>query len=103
MNGVTDQQWEQFQAEGWFKLDDPLSDNDLKALQDEIDAIMLGGAELDYDQLDMQLDSTTGTYSDIERLSKGHKGATLNYRKIERLEYDPVFLEYATRPVFKDF
>jgi len=59
------------------------------SLQQRIDEIMLGQAPLDYDRMLMQLDSTTGQYKDRGSQTKGHKGATLNYRKIQDLERDP--------------
>lgn len=103
MQLVTEEQWKHFEEEGWLKLDERLSDKDLKALQDEIDAIMLGKADLDYDQIMMQLDSETGNYGDAGKQSLGHKGSTLNYRKIQNLEYDPLYLEYTQRAIFEDF
>ncbi|MEO6847557.1 MAG: phytanoyl-CoA dioxygenase family protein, partial [Chthoniobacterales bacterium] len=63
---------------------------------------MLGKARVNYDRMLMQLDSTTGAYEDAGPQSKGFKGATLDYRKIESLEYDPVFLKYLQDPVFED-
>ncbi len=103
MKTVTKKQWQHFKDEGWLKLDERLSEKDLKALQDEIDAIMLGQADLDYDRIMMQLDSSTGKYNNMGEQTIGHKGSTLNYRKIEKLEFDPVFLTYAQHPIFKDF
>lgn len=46
---------------------------------------MLGTAEVDYNQLLMQMDSTSGKYEDAGEQSKGHKGASLDYRKIQNL------------------
>jgi hypothetical protein len=46
---------------------------------------MLGTAEIDYNQLLMQMDSTSGKYEDAGEQSKGHKGASLDYRKIQNL------------------
>ncbi|MEX0655435.1 MAG: phytanoyl-CoA dioxygenase family protein [Phycisphaeraceae bacterium] len=63
---------------------------------------MLGKADVDYDRMLMQLDSTTGAYDDVGQQSKGHKGATLNYRKIQQLEFDPLFLRYMQQPIFED-
>ncbi len=103
MKVVTEEQWQKFNDEGWLKLDEKLSDEALKALQDEIDAIMLGRADLDYDRIMMQLDSSSGRYDDIGGQTCGHKGSTLNYRKIQNLEFDPVFLAYSQRPIFEDF
>jgi hypothetical protein len=74
----------------------------LRKLQDRIDLIMLGKADVDYDKLLMQLDSATGAYEDAGEQSLGFKGATLEYRKIQELERDPVFLEYLIDPVFRD-
>lgn len=51
-------------------------------LKERIDEIMLGTAKLDYSKLMMQLDSDTGRYEDIGEQSLGHKGSTLNYRKV---------------------
>ncbi len=79
MQTVTEKQWRHFKDEGWLKLDERLGKKDLKALQDEIDAIMLGQADLDYDRIMMQLDSFTGKYDDIGKQTIGHKGSTLNY------------------------
>jgi len=99
---LTDDQWLQYTRDGYLKLGKLLADDELKALQDRIDAIMLGEADVDYDRMLMQLDSDTGNYGDAKPMTKGHKGATLNYRKIEQLEFDPLFLEYMQRPIFRE-
>jgi phytanoyl-CoA hydroxylase len=57
---------------------------------------------VDYDRMLMQLDSDSGRYADAGVQSKGFKGPTLNYRKIQDLEYDPLFLGYLKRPIFRD-
>lgn len=102
MPGITETQWQQYQQDGYLKLGKLLSDDDLKALQDRIDAIMLGKAGVDYDRMLMQLDSDDGDYGSAPTQSKGHKGATLNYRKIQDLEYDPLFLRFMQRPEYRD-
>ncbi|MBT4500579.1 MAG: hypothetical protein HOC74_22810 [Gemmatimonadetes bacterium] len=99
---LSDEQWRQYEEEGYVKLGKVLSDEDLGALQERIDAIMMGEAKLDYDLLMMQLDSDSGRYGDTGPQTKGHKGGTLNYRKIEGLEFDRLFLEYMQRPLFRD-
>ncbi len=99
---LSDQQWLDYTRDGYLRLGQLLSDDELGALQQRIDAIMLGAADVDYDRMLMQLDSDTGEYGDAKPQSKGHKGATLNYRKIEQLEFDPVFLRYIQRPVFNE-
>jgi len=98
---VTDAQWKEFEELGYLKIG-RISDEHLRKMQERIDEIMLGKAKIDYDKLLMQLDSTTGAYEDAGQQSLGFKGATLDYRKIQELEHDPVFLEYLLDPVFKD-
>lgn len=99
---ITDAQWRQYERDGYLKLGKLLSDADLRALQQRIDDIMLGKARIDYSKLLMQLDSETGKYEDAGEQSKGHKGATLNYRKIQELEQDDLFLAYMSRPIFRE-
>ncbi|HEY8665183.1 MAG TPA: phytanoyl-CoA dioxygenase family protein [Tepidisphaeraceae bacterium] len=99
---ITEQQWQQYDREGYLRLGKLLSDADLSALQRRIDEIMLGQADLPYDRVLMQLDSDTGKYEDAGAMSKGHKGARLDYRKIQDLEFEPLFLEYMQRPIFRE-
>lgn len=101
-DSLTDAQWQEYEEKGYLRIGRTLSDSELAGLQDRIDAIMLGTAEIDYDRLLMQLDSTTGKYADAGVQSKGHKGATLAYRKIENLEFDPLFRAYLEKPIFRD-
>jgi hypothetical protein len=98
---LTDQQWQQYQTDGYLKLGKMLSHDQLKAMQDRIDAIMLGKADLNYDRLFMQLDSDTGKYEDTGAGGRGHKGSTLGYRKIQDLEFDPMFLSFMQQPIFE--
>lgn len=98
---LTDEQWQNYQTHGYLKLGKLLTDDQLKAMQDRIDAIMLGQADLNYDRLFMQLDSDTGKYEDTDAGGRGHKGSTLAYRKIQDLEFDPMFLAFMQRPVFE--
>lgn len=102
MSLVSAEQWEFFDENGYVELGKVLSDNDLRALQERIDDIMLGRANIDYDRMLMQIDSSSGDYGDVGKQSKGFKGATLEYRKIQDLEYDPLFLEYMRRPIFRE-
>jgi hypothetical protein len=103
MNGtINDEQWCQYQREGFLRLGRLLDEAELGALQQRIDEIMLGRADIDYSRLLMQLDSDSGRYDQLPPQTLGFKGATLNYRKIEGLEYDPLFLSYTQRPIFRD-
>jgi phytanoyl-CoA hydroxylase len=96
---LTDSQWQQYEEQGYLKLGHVLSDADLSALQERIDAIMLGEAPTDLTRLMMQLDSTDGKNAGPQ--TRGHKGATLAYRKIQNLEIDEVFRAYMERPEFR--
>ncbi len=99
---ITDQQWARFEAEGFLRLGRLLDEGELKALQRRIDEIMLGTARVDYGRMLMQLDSETGRYEDAGVQSRGFKGPTLAYRKIQDLELDDLFLRYLQRPIFRD-
>jgi hypothetical protein len=101
-DALDDAAWNSFQTEGFVQLGQLLSTSEVSALQQRIDDIMLGKANVDYSRMLMQLDSSTGNYSDMAPQTKGHKGATLNYRKIQDLEADPLFLAYMQRPIFRD-
>ncbi len=94
--------WLFYEEQGYLKLGRLLDDEALAGLQTRIDAIMLGEANLDYSRLMMQLDSQSGNYNDAGEQSLGFKGAGLNYRKIQNLEYDPLFKAYIKLPVFRE-
>jgi len=99
---LTDEQWARFHVQGYLRLGKVLDGPRLAELQQRIDDIMLGKADVQYDRMLMQLDSETGQYEDAGQQTRGFKGATLRYRKIEQLEYDPLFLRYLQRPLFKE-
>lgn len=93
---ITQQQWDFYAENGYLKLGRVLADNELATLQQRIDAIMLGTADIQYDRMLMQLDGAN------TKQSKGFKGATLEYRKIQDLEYDQAYLDYMRKPIFQD-
>jgi len=99
---LTDAQWASYQRDGYLRLGQVASDAQLALLQRRMDEIMLGTAPVNYDRMLMQLDSDTGKYEEAGPQTKGFKGATLNYRKIQDLEFDPAFLEYMQHPVFRE-
>jgi phytanoyl-CoA hydroxylase len=100
-NQLTPTQWQQFHQDGYLHLGKVLSDSELSALQQRINEIMLGTAPVEYDRMLMQVDSLTGQVADAGPQTKGHKGATLNYRKIQDLELDPLFLACMQKPLFQ--
>jgi phytanoyl-CoA hydroxylase len=99
---ISDAQWAEFDIEGFLRLGQIVPDAMLRAMQQRIDEIMLGEADLDYDRMLMQLDSSDGAYESAGEQTRGHKGKTLNYRKIQLLERDPVFLAYMQLPIFAE-
>ena len=68
-----------------------LTPPELEALSARLDALMLGQvAEAPYDRYLMMLEGASSQ-------TRGWKGATLDYRKIQGLEHDPVIMEYPIR------
>ena len=98
---LTAVEWEQYERDGYLRLGKVLADDELAALQQRIDDIMLGKAPVDYARMLMQLDRIPGQTDGPGPQSKGHKGATLRYRKIQDLEFDPLFLAYLQKPLFR--
>src|SRR5438067_2537721 len=94
--------WQQFEEQGYLRLGKLLTEAELHGLQQRIDDIMLGRAPVDYDRIMMQLDRVAGDDSGPGPQTRGHKGATLAYRKIQDLELDPLFLAYMQKPIFRD-
>lgn len=102
MDLMSKSQWDEFDTEGYLLLGQIASDELLGAMQHRIDEIMLGKANVDYARMLMQLDSTDGAYESAGEQTRGFKGGTLSYRKIEQLETDPVFLAYMQLPIFEE-
>jgi hypothetical protein len=91
-----------FEEEGYLRLGRVVPQEQVEALGQRIDEIMLGRAEIDYDRIMMQLDRVAGDDSGPGPQTRGHKGATLAYRKIQDLELDPLFLSYLQHPLYAD-
>ena len=92
--------YERFAADGFVRLGHPLSANVVVAMQDRIDQIMLGAADVDYERLMMQLDDDGSGSPGLQTL--GFKGPTRRYRKIEGLEQDLVFRSWIQSPLASD-
>jgi len=99
---ISDRQWREYEQDGVLRLGKLLEGEALEAMQQRFDQIMTGKASVDYSRLMMQLDSASGAYDEAGEQSLGFKGATLNYRKIEHLEFDPFFLRYMQQPIFRE-
>ena len=80
---ISSAQWLQYERDGFLRLGLLLNEAELGALQQRIDDLMLGRARVDYNRPLMQLDSDSGKYEEAGVQSRGFKGATLNYRKIQ--------------------
>ncbi len=100
---ISDAQWEQYLRDGYLRIGRTLSQDALAGLRTRIDDIMLG--KVRDDQLMMQLDrggETGGDYGSMAEMTLGFKGASLDYRKIENLERDDLFLSYMQQPLFRE-
>lgn len=87
-----------FAEQGYARLGRVIADDALAALRARADDLMLG--RLTYPGLFFQRDTVSGRYDDLE-YGKGYQGATLNYRKIEKLEKDPLYLALIENPLFR--
>jgi len=99
---ITNKQWSDFERQGFVRLGKITGNEELDGLRDRIDEIMMGTAAVPYDRMMLQLDSTTGEYEDMPAQTTGHKEPTLKYRKMQQLEFDPLFLSYMQRSLFQD-
>ena len=96
---LTEAQWREYDERGYLKLGRVMSDSELEGLRTRIDDIMLG--RIQYGGMMMQLD-LGGAYEDAAPQTKGFKGPTLDYRKIEQLEMDRLFLDFMRKPIFRE-
>lgn len=89
---------EHYRAHGWARLGKLGDAATMAALRDRTDAIMMG--EVSYEGLFFQHDSETGRYDDLA-YGEGWQGPSLRYRKVEKLEKDPLFWAWITNDVFR--
>jgi hypothetical protein len=87
-----------FRRDGFAPLGKLVDDAFLAELRARADAIMLG--QVVYPGLFFQHDSASGRYEDLE-LGEGWCGPSLDYRKIEKLEVDPVFRALIEWPAYE--
>ena len=95
---LTDEQWKSYGGDGYLRLGKVMTDQELAALRQRIDDIMLGKADINYELLIMQREAGEGYEQGTS--GRGFKGATLNYRKVGDMENDPLFLSYMQKPLF---
>jgi phytanoyl-CoA hydroxylase len=93
----SDRHHARFMEQGYLRLGQVLSPDDLAAIQQRIDDIMLGRVR--YANMRFQLDPTVADADTPSRMMR-HQISTLDYRRIDDLEQDPLFLAYMQRPLF---
>jgi len=85
-----------FSSQGYARLGRVVSEEAIFALGARVDDLMT--ARVRHDGLFFQRDSPTGRYEDLE-FGKGWQGPASEYRKIEKLELDPVFRAFIENPL----
>ena len=96
---LTDDELAAYHEHGYVRLGKVAPDDEINALCQRIDDIMLG--KIRYDKMLMQLCPSAGK-PELSTQTKVFKGSTLKYRKVQDLEQDPLFLPYIQHPLFRD-
>jgi phytanoyl-CoA hydroxylase len=87
-----------FARDGYARLGRLMSDDGLAALRGRAADLMMG--RVPDPGLFFQLDTETGSYGDLT-FGRGYQGPSDNYRKIEKLEKDALFLSWLRNSVFE--
>lgn len=87
-----------YREHGWARLGNLGSEATMAGLRARVDAIMMG--EVRYPGLFFQHDSETGRYEDLS-YGQGWQGPSLRYRKVEKLELDPLFWAWLAQDAFR--
>jgi phytanoyl-CoA hydroxylase len=85
-----------YREHGWARLGQVADEATLALLRERADDIMLG--RVVHEGLFFQHDSGTGRYEDLE-FGRGWVGPSPSYRKIEKLERDPLFRAWLESPL----
>ena len=94
-----EEEFDRLGEQGYLRLGRLLSGNDLIALQQRADEIMLGTVR--YAGMRFELDSETGSYDERQRKSIGHEKSTLAYRRVDDMHLDPLFMGFLRRDIFR--
>jgi hypothetical protein len=89
---------EAFARDGVAPLGRVLEDATVAALSARLDDLMM--ARVRYDGMFFQLDADNGRYEDL-RFGLGWQGPSSSYRKIEKLELDPLFMDVIKNPLYE--
>ena len=87
-----------WRRDGFAHVGRVLGDEGLQALRARCDDVMLG--RVVHDGLFFQHDAESGRYDDLP-LGRGWIGPSLEYRKIEKLERDPLIRAWIENPIFE--
>jgi len=87
-----------YRRDGYAVLGRVASDEALAAMRARADDLMLG--RVTYDGLFFQHDTESGRYEDLE-YGRGWQGPSPNYRKVEKLEKDPLFAAWIANAFFE--
>ena len=96
---ISDDELTHWREHGYVRLGHVASASDIEALAKRIDDIMLGTVA--YPNMTMQLCPSAGDPEKAKQ-TREHKGSSLKYRKIQDLEWDPLFLAYIQHSLFRD-
>src|SRR5512140_1863109 len=86
-----------YRAFGWARLGTIVAPEALEAMRRRAEQVMLG--EVVHPGLFFQHDSRSGLYDDVPR-GRGWQGPSLGYRKLEKLERDPIFAAFIGNALF---
>ncbi|MDB4994176.1 MAG: phytanoyl-CoA dioxygenase, partial [Myxococcaceae bacterium] len=87
-----------YREHGYARLGKLASEETCAALRTRTDELMMGTVK--YPGLFFQIDTESGRYDELT-YGKGYEGPSLNYRKIEKLELDPLFFAWIGNPLFE--
>jgi hypothetical protein len=87
-----------FRADGYARLGPVVGAAGLERLRTRADDLMLG--RVSHEGFFFQHDAASGRYEDLE-YGLGWEGPSLRYRKIEKLERDPVFRALVDHPLYE--
>jgi phytanoyl-CoA hydroxylase len=87
-----------YREHGFAHVPNVVPEDVLERLRARADDIMHG--RVVHEGMFFQLDTTTGAYHDLE-FGNGWQGPSDNYRKIEKLERDPLFREFLQNTTFE--